>query len=61
MYNQSMFFQRGENILERMSRVLDYGNDVRAFCGEADEVAAAAVGEFDGEDDAAGADDVGDV
>jgi len=51
----------GKNTLERMSRILDYGDYVCALCGEADEVAAAAVGEFDGEDDATGADDVGDV
>eukprot|EP00187_Rhodella_violacea_P000629 CAMPEP_0174894032 /NCGR_PEP_ID=MMETSP0167-20121228/8739_1 /TAXON_ID=38298 /ORGANISM="Rhodella maculata, Strain CCMP736" /LENGTH=256 /DNA_ID=CAMNT_0016132999 /DNA_START=128 /DNA_END=894 /DNA_ORIENTATION=+ len=46
---------------QRMPRVLDDGDDVRAALGHLDEVAAGAVRELDGVDDAVGADEVGDV
>lgn len=48
-------------VAERVARVFDNGDDVRAVRSHVNEISAGAVREFDGEDRAFGADDVGDV
>lgn len=48
-------------VLERVPGVFDDRDDVCAVCGHVDQIAAGAVGEFDSEDCAGRANDIGDV
>lgn len=49
------------SVAERVARVFDDGDYVRAVCGHVDKIAARAMRELDGEDGAFGADYISDV